>query len=145
MRQPVDHILRPSLPWRAQAAMTECGLDASKVQALTREQYFQRHKELGSQRCALLTCMTCSQTARNWEPWEVDPRKALGREIQWETAWHREDRGNILRDELLAIAELIAAHSEEFAELVSAGQQRREWLAKKAALAKRKPKDTPND
>ena len=139
MKQPVDHILRPQLPWRSTGAVTECGLDASKVTALSREQYFARHKELGMQRCAMLTCMTCSQTARNWKTWQEDPRSALGREIQWETAWHRNERGALLRDELLAIAALVEAHPEEFAAHLSATQQRRDWLEKKAAHAKAKP------
>lgn len=35
MKQPVDHILRPSLPWRTDPPMTECGYDASTVTTLT--------------------------------------------------------------------------------------------------------------
>lgn len=31
MKEPVDHILRPSLPWREASAMTECGLNAASV------------------------------------------------------------------------------------------------------------------
>lgn len=44
MKEPVDHILRPSLPWRAsnEGAITECGFDASKVKPLTRAEFFQR-------------------------------------------------------------------------------------------------------
>ena len=48
MKEPVDHILRPLLPWRSsEGAITECGYDASKVKALTRPQYFERLKDLG--------------------------------------------------------------------------------------------------
>lgn len=136
MKQPVDHIQRPSLPWRNSPGITECGLDASKISTLTREQYFQRYKDLGQQRCAMLTCMTCGDTARKWGRWADDPRKALEREIDWEAGWHRGDRGQQLRDELTAIASLIEAHSDEFAELVATIQRRRDWLEKKAALAK---------
>lgn len=138
MKQPVDHILRPLLPWRSGPGITECGLDASKVSTLTRDDYFARHKELGMQRCAMLTCMTCSQTARNYKTWEDDPRNALGREIAWETAWNREDRGNLLLDELNAIAALIEAHREEFDGIVAASAARRDWLAKKQEHAKAK-------
>jgi hypothetical protein len=141
MKQPVDHILRPLLPWRSAAAITECGLDASKVNALTRDAYLMRHKELGMQRCALLTCMTCSQTAHNYKTWAEDPRNALAREIAWETAWHREDRGNLLLDELRAIAELIETHRDEFDDIVRANAGRRDWLKQKAEHAKRQSKD----
>ena len=40
MKDPVDHILRSRLPWRGdEAAITECGYDASRVKTLTREEY----------------------------------------------------------------------------------------------------------
>lgn len=86
MKEPVDHILRPSLPWRANgdAAITECGYDASKVKVLTRPEFFQRLKDMGRQRTALLTCMTCSDAAGRWKSWEDDPRQAIEREITWE-------------------------------------------------------------
>jgi hypothetical protein len=112
--------------------MTECGLDASKVKALSRDDYFARHKELGMQRCAMMTCMTCSQTATRWKRWEDDPRQALGREVEWENSWRRSDRGDLLRDELLAIAALIEAHKDEFQNLLDAEERRRVWLKMKA-------------
>lgn len=148
MKEPVDHVIRPGLPWRpASAAITECGYDASKVKALTRAEFFQRVKDLGQQRTAMLTCMTCSDTARRWKTWEEDPRQAMEREIQWE--WGngyraRTDRGELLKDELTAIAALIEAHSEEFTGIIEANQGRRDWLEKKAALKQKpKPKTTP--
>ncbi len=146
MKEPVDHILRPRLPWRApdEGAITECGFDASKVKTLTRAEFFQRQKDLGQQRTAMLTCMTCSDTARRWDTWEADPRMALQREIEWERGgyWSRGvDRGQRLKGELLAIATLIEAHREEFDATIEASEQRREWLEKKEALAK-KPKQT---
>lgn len=142
MKEPVDHILRPQLPWRDSAAITECGYDASKVQTLTRHEFFERLKEFGQQRTAMLTCMTCSDTAKNWGTWEDDPRRALEREIKWEWGLGyraREDRGQLLRDELMAVAALVEAHREEFDAHVLATQQRRDWLQKKAALEKKKP------
>ena len=137
MKEPVDHILRPQLPWRNNAAITECGYDASKVKTLTRAEYFERVKEYGQQRAALFTCMTCAETAQRWETWDDDPRKALQREIQWEAGW-RKDRGDMLRDELVAIAELICSHRDEFVSHVERTQRQRSWNEKKAALA-RKP------
>lgn len=131
MKQPVDHILRPQLPWRESPGITECGLDASKISTLTREQYFDRLKEMGQQRCSLFTCMTCADTARRWGRWEDDPRKALEREIAWETGYRRGKKEIKLLDELTAISALIGAHPEEFESLVAEHKQRREWLIKK--------------
>jgi len=146
MKEPVDHILRPRLPWRApdEAPITECGYDASKVKTLTRGEFFQREKELGKQRTAMLTCITCADTARRWGRWQDDPRLALQREIEWERggAYYsrgRDDRGRRLRDELEAISALIEAHRQEFLDHISAGERQREWLEKKAAMAKRTP------
>lgn len=150
MKEPVDHILRPSLPWRSfDGAVTECGYDASKVKVLTRGEFFQRLKELGRQRSAMLTCMTCAGTATRWGAWEDDPRPALEREIIWEHGGGyrlRQDRGTRLKDELLAIAALIETHREEFDAHVAATVQRRDWLEKKAArLEQKRParKDHP--
>jgi hypothetical protein len=139
VKEPVDHILRPQLPWRREGGITECGYDASKVQTLTRDEYFARVKELGQQRAAMLTCMTCGDTARRWGTWEDDPRKALQREAEWETygRWgSRDDRGVRLRDELLAIADLIEDHREEFDAHLALTEQRRAWNAQKAAVSR---------
>lgn len=135
MKEPVDHILRPQLPWRqGDGAITECGYDAAQVKTLTREEYFQRLQDMGQQRAALFTCMTCADTAKRWGTWDDDPSRALDREITWECGgpYRRKDRGFRLQDELLAIAALIEAHPQEFDALVSAGGQKREWLQKKA-------------
>lgn len=147
MKEPVDHIARPHLPWRSEADMTECGYDATKVKTLTREEFFQREKDLGKQRAAMLTCMTCSDTARRWGRWGDDPRLALQREIEWERGHNywaraRDDRGQRLKDELLAIASLIESHRDEFDAFIAATEQRRDWLEKKAAHGNRKPPPT---
>lgn len=145
MKEPVDHIVRPRLPWRSpdDAPITECGYDATKVKAITRDEFHKREKDLGRQRTAMLTCMTCSATVRRWGTWEDDPRLAVGREIEWERGWAyystRADRGTRLRDELTAISALIDAHREEFDSAVRGIEQRREWVEKKAAHA-RKPR-----
>jgi len=139
MKEPVDHIMRPNLPWR-NAAITECGYDASKVKTITREEHFQRVKTLGKQRAAMLTCMTCAQTTANYGTWEDDPRQALHREITWEHGGYyraRTDRGEVLKDELIAIAALVDAHREEFDAHIAETAGRRDWLERKAALAAR--------
>lgn len=140
MKDPVDHILRPQLPWRNGPGITECGYNAEKVQTLSRGAYFERVKSLGQQRSAMLTCMTCSQTASRWGTWDDDPRQSMQRELDWECGWRRSDRGVRLRDELLAIAALIDAHREEFNSHIENTEQRRAWLDKKAERAAAKPK-----
>ena len=49
----------------------------------------------------------------------------------------RDDRGERLKDELIAIAALIEAHPEEFASIIQANQGRRAWLEKKAAMERK--------
>lgn len=137
MKDPVDHILRPVLPWRPQElAMTECGYDASKVSTLTREAHFERVKNLGKQRAAMLTCMTCSQTAERWPDWKEDPRRAIGREVEWETSWRgaRNERGELLKAELLAIAEIVAMNREQFDKLVERHDGQAAWVRMKDKL-----------
>ena len=129
MKEPVDHILRPCLPWRDVQFVTECGINAVSVKTLSRDEFKLRLKEMGQQRTAILTCMTCSHTMRRYTSWEEDPRLAIEREIAWEGAsWNaysesiRNTRGTLLRDELEAIALLIESHKPEFKELVEARQ-----------------------
>jgi hypothetical protein len=142
MKEPVDHILRPRLPWRAaDATITECGYDATKVKYLTRPEFDQRLKEFGRQRTAMLTCMTCIETNARYAYWADDPRQAMSREIDWEVRWGREipDHEQRLKDELLAIADLIEAHRDEFEVLLDHLKRRRDWLnQKRAAEAQRK-------
>ncbi len=138
MKEPVDHILRPQLPWRSDAGITECGYDASKVKTLSRKEFLARLKDFGQRRTAMLTCMTCSNTATRWGTWPDDPRKALEREIQGECAWRRRDPGFRLQYELHAVAALIQNHQDEFAAAVSVTEQRREWNSKKTAASKQR-------
>ena len=80
----------------------------------------------------MITCMTCSRTASLWGTWEDDPRKAMSREIEWETRY-RGKNGMRLYDELLAIASLIDAHNDEFIAAINEIEQRRIWNANKEA------------
>ena len=149
MKTPVDHILRPRLPWRMEEdAITECGYDATKVKYLTRAEYDARLKELGKQRTAMLTCMTCSDANARYARWGDDPRQAMQREIEWEVRWGREIRGREqrLKDELFAIAGLIEAHREEFDAAVKLRKDKQAWLDQKAAAeAARKQHKPPRD
>jgi hypothetical protein len=142
VKEPVDHILRPHLPWRAEDdVITECGYDVTKVKVLTREEFDARYKDLGRTRMAMLTCMTCMETNARYAHWADDPRQAMQREIEWEVRWGREirDREQRLKDELFAIAGLIEAHREEFDAAIKVRKDRQAWLdQKKAAEAQRK-------
>jgi hypothetical protein len=141
MKEPVDHIIRPRLPWRASdhPQLTECGLDVAGTRTVTRDEFLQRRKDLGQQRTALLTCMTCSNTVSRWQAWEQDPRSAIGREVAWELGWAK-DRGHLLKDELMALAALVAAHPDEFGTLLADTEARRQWLEKKATPVPPKPR-----
>jgi hypothetical protein len=140
MKEPVDHIVRPRLPWRPESdpAITECGYNAASVKALSREDYLKRVKQYGPQRTGLVTCMTCMYTASRWPTWQDDPRLAVSREVEWEAPhWGldrkiHERRGCQLRDELLAIELLIAAHAEEFRQLLGGIDARRQWVERKS-------------
>lgn len=138
MKQPVDHIMRPQLPWRDGPGITECGYDATKVSTLTRDEYAKRVKDLGQQRSAMMTCMTCASTASRWGAWSDDARKAIGREIEWEAGWSRRNNGSRLLDELLAIEALVETHRAEFDAKVDELRKRREWVAQKATREQRK-------
>lgn len=141
MKEPVDHILRPSLPWRPgdDGRITECGYNARTVPSIERAEFFSRLKEFGERRTSMMTCMTCAETAKRHETWEDDPRGALQREIEWERGgrWSNDSynkRGHLLKHELLAIASLIDAHRAEFDELLSVLEQRHDWLEKKKTM-----------
>jgi hypothetical protein len=117
--------------------VTECGLNAKSVKTLTRQEFFKRIKDYGQQRTGLVTCMTCMATARRWPTWNEDPRLALSREIDWEGPYWRVDgnvqdrNGHQLRDELLAIGDLISAHTEQFQQLLATIDARHRWLERK--------------
>jgi hypothetical protein len=136
MKEPVDHIVRPQLPWRiGELGVTECGYDASKVKTITRPELVERLKDYGQQRTAMLTCMTCMDTAQRWSDWTTDNRQAVDREIAWE---RRSDHGDRLRHELNAVAALIERYRAEFDALVAEQSEREAWQARKEAKEKQR-------
>lgn len=140
VKEPLDHILRPRLPWRPAhlPAMTECGCDPQHIKTITREEHFARVKAYTRTRVAMMTCMTCLNTTERWASWEEDARQALEREIQWEGGNnYRKARGTRLLDELHAIVALIQAHPDEFERLLTVKIQRREWNERKAREPKK--------
>ena len=103
----VDHIERPSLPWRT-ASKTECGLSLPHRQAITREAFFERLRVNGEARTSVQTCMTCFQVCGKWETWSDSPSDVLRRELA------RYGRNKETDDDLRAILLLIDAHRDEF-------------------------------
>lgn len=106
---PLDHLARPALPWRDGQPLTECGRRVEGLPLITREELVARVRNLGSKRASFSTCITCWETASRWKPWDEDPVQAMGRECG---PWYRNTA--MLRDELLALAELVRAHPQEF-------------------------------
>jgi hypothetical protein len=114
---PLDHVVRPALPWRREQTLTECGLVIEPGRRIiTRDELVARINNLGQRRAAFTTCITCWETARRWKNWAEDPVEALSRETG---AWHNRNRGQ-LRDELIALTTLVEAHYDEF-EAILAG------------------------
>jgi hypothetical protein len=114
VKEELDHVLRPPLPWR-EVTMTECGLDPTGKKVLTNEQFIARCKEYGQQRTAMVTCMTCLNTVQRWLNGQSLTAQ-VGREIdrvggKWSRA---HDDGGLLENELRAIQLLVEAHREEF-------------------------------
>lgn len=114
----VKHVARRDLPWR-KAALTECGLDLDKHAAMTADDLAETVKKLGSQRTAMLVCMTCWNTSyrygedRSWMGPSV--LTTLEREIQWA---RRHRAGSPFLADLKAIEVLISRHRAEFDELI---------------------------
>lgn len=139
MKEPVSHVERPPLPWRSGQSVTECGLDVESSVTVTRAEFVKRMQEWGIQRTSLMTCMTCLRTAERWLDWDSDPRQAICREAEWEGygRYRGDKRGSRLRDELRAVAALIAAHPDEFKALVDEIAAKAAWKERLAEKAKR--------
>lgn len=135
----VEHVYRPNLPWRPEE-VTECGLPAVDVAAvITRDAYVAKVRDLGKQRAAMSTCMTCMQTAERWADWALSPSNVIHRHT--ESYW-RSGKTERIDNELRAIAALIEEHRAEFdnylngvAEIPSLSDKR---AAKRTAAAYRR-------
>jgi hypothetical protein len=123
MSEELDHVLRPSLPWRSEH-LTECGRDPNGLNVLTNEDFIARCKKLGKQRTAMITCMTCLQTTENWLHSQGSLTARLGREVdRVGRKWSRESKdGGRLENELRAIEFLVQAHRDEFDDALEAMQ-----------------------
>jgi hypothetical protein len=108
--EPLDHVLRPQLPWRDDLT-TECGLSGDgDRRVITRAAFLRRLKDQGKQRSAMTTCMTCWQTAGRYKDWATSPSDVMARNVN---GWDETKKVRI-NSELRAIVALIEAHPEEF-------------------------------
>ncbi len=123
---PLQHIVRPKLPWRCdEAAKTECGRKPD-AHAISRDEAVAKVKKQGKTRAALTTCMTCWETAARHPDWDQAPSMVIKRYIKnrWWSGWGNsyrydpEDETVKLDAELRAVWDLIQAHPEEFEELL---------------------------
>ncbi|MFF4777562.1 hypothetical protein ACFY05_32365 [Microtetraspora fusca] len=125
MPQPRDHVIRPLLPWRSPGnEITECGRPAGDVRsAITQDELKARIREMGKQRAALFTCMTCLDTAANWATFQEDPVQVIYRESYTNFGGRQVYGGlkaDVFADELRALAELVARHRDEFDTILAA-------------------------
>lgn len=122
MKEPMEHVLRSPLPWRAnEEAKTECGKTAVDVaKTITFDDLVRKVKDQGQQRAAMSTCMTCMNQAdfRRRPDWDTCPGALIARESQHEFLHsgfgHANHQDSLLDKELRAIAALVEAHREEF-------------------------------
>jgi hypothetical protein len=148
MSEELEHVLRAVPPWRTGPLLTECGILADGKPVLTREAFIAKVKAQGQKRSSMTTCMTCWSTAANHlgVSWETDPVGVMYRDTgrarhsaRYAAAGTADSAppGVVrVRDELLAIAELIARHRGEFGvildglgETVRLGDRRRKRRA----------------
>jgi hypothetical protein len=121
----LEHVLRAVPPWRTGPLLTECGLLADGKPVLTRDAFVAKVKAQGQKRSAMTTCMTCWSTAASHPAvWDTDPVGVMYRDTGHArhaaryAAAGSADRAPAavmrVRDEMLAIAELIGRHRDEF-------------------------------
>lgn len=114
--EPLTHIMRTSLPWRA-ATKTVCGRPTEQYRAdlvVPLADAVKMRQRLGQQRFALVICMTCANCCNNWSEWDTNPVARMLSEVSDSSR----RRDPVVEAELRAIAALIAAHRDEFDSIV---------------------------
>jgi hypothetical protein len=77
---------------------------------LSRDEVIAKIKDQGQQRAAMSTCMTCWGTASRHDTWAGKPSSVLARDV------YARDGSDLLDRELRALALLVEAHPDEFAD-----------------------------
>lgn len=118
MREQLEHILRPPIPWRDGTPKTECGLKGDSKSSITFADFRAKFAREGQQRSALTTCMTCWYRAVNGsklnEDWDHRPGAVVAREIGYDHSGT-----DLIDQELRALAILAAEHKEEFRQILT--------------------------
>lgn len=145
---PIVHVLRVLPPWReVEHELTECGLSPSEHESISREEFYKRYRELGRERVAMLTCMTCLGAFERYGQirrdavvlkWEDDPVGSLAREAE-KARWSRSKKRERLEAELRAIVQLVTEHRDEFDAILA----RMAWRAEHEEQKATKPKKAP--
>jgi hypothetical protein len=156
---PREHIARSAPPWRPvdpAAVRTECGRDVDQARTITREALLERIRGLvdrdgpdGRKAALLNTCKVCRDRASYHPDWKNNPASVLAREADdWadgDTA-HWSDEHRRVSAEMFALAELVAADPDRFADLLAAhttaldtraAMDRKRAEARRAALLSR--------
>lgn len=150
--EPRDHVIRENLPWRDEQ-LTECGRAANDVAStITREELRARVKKHGSQRTAFTVCMTCYNTVGHAPQWADNPTGVINRERGTSPIvyhkWEKDGNGSHAQTgphvdqisiELHAIAELIAAHRDEYDQRVTAARDSALFTHRRQQADKKKP------
>lgn len=133
----LDHVIRPTLPWRDDG-LTECGRPVADVaSAITRDAALAKIKEYGKQRAAMSTCMTCWTTTQHSREWSESPTEVMGRYCAGAGFWNPLKPETQLDKELRAIAALVAAHRGEFDDFLAGLEQAATLDEARAARARR--------
>lgn len=113
----LNHIARTSLPWR-DADRTICGQPVNQYAdgvVINLRDAHAMARRLGQQRFALVICMTCANNANRWTEWDANPLGRMEREV---TGGGFRKIDPVIVAELRAMAALIAAHRDEFDDIV---------------------------
>ena len=119
MKEPLAHVARAKLPWRASPNLTECGLAMESVaEAISRDDFIARVKRDGERRAAYSTCMTCWEACKhnpgNQDAATIDSVARYVDRVRWNRRAMREE---FLAD-MHAISVLVERYADEFEELV---------------------------
>lgn len=141
MKERVDHIQRLPLPWRVQT-ITECGLPIEAHPVISRADLKKRVADLGQQRSAYTTCMTCWNRIGRY-PWNKQD-ETLGALIDYlsQASWggaRDQEATDLMRSEIEALTALIAAHRDEWDEFIAGKAETVDLAAARLAKAKRRP------
>ncbi len=119
---PKTHLLRSKPPWREGLDFSICGRAAEKCARIIDPGDLDPAARAAAVRCAIWRkdeppaglCAVCCDRLRYSATWAADPVAV----VAIDTDIYADCRGDALRTELRALAALVAAHPDEFRELL---------------------------